>query len=89
MSREQFERWCRSEGLPTTIWGGQYKDDRTFSAWRGWQARGAVPVKLPEIIPIGISLNDFERWEYLGHNSAINLAAEAIRQAGYPVEGDA
>lgn len=78
MSREQFEQWAKSEGLPVTIWGDQYTDDRTFSAWRGWQARGAVPVRLPSM-PVAF-----------GHDGKALYSAdqivEAIRAAGYKVE---
>jgi len=45
--REQFEKWCKPEGLPTAIWGGMYKDSKTFEAWGAWQASRAVPIVLP------------------------------------------
>ena len=48
--RESFEKWCKSENLPTTIWGWMYKDDRTFAAWKAWKSDRAVPIVLPPSI---------------------------------------
>ena len=39
--RERFENWCSREGIPITVRGGMYKDDRAFSAWEAWQAAEA------------------------------------------------
>jgi len=46
--RRKFEAWCKKEGLPVTIWGGMYKDDRTFAAYSAWKdAIAGVVVELP------------------------------------------
>jgi hypothetical protein len=90
MSREQFERWFEMLVIPPDVLTGSMDQDARVAAIRrftqeAWQAARAVPVKLPE----HRKMSEWESNSCVAYNKAIDASAEAIRQAGYPVEGDA
>jgi hypothetical protein len=84
--RGQFEKWAKSKqeiffggtfsGEQMTT--GQYFHDEEESAWQAWQASRAVPVRLPR------PFYDDDSYPII----YADRAADAIRQAGYKVEGD-
>jgi len=91
MSREQFEQWyfgefCNTLGLVKHDDTGEYVLKSTINMLIGWQARGAVPVKMPEKAEFNQYISPEQAYAI---NDTIEECAEAIRQAGYPVEGDA
>ena len=84
--REQFEREMIRLGADSVLWGlrddGQYKVPCIQLAWQAWQARRSVPVKLPR----SFNADGFagEGCRVIGYEQTL----DAIRAAGYPVEGD-
>ena len=79
-SREQFEEWFPQMvgGMPENM--VKVFDEMLFMAWQA--SREAIEIELPDKVMIE---DEFD----IGHNYAIDYCADAIRDAGITVKGDA
>lgn len=81
-SREQFEKWFKSEH--EEVENSQELSAKVMKmiSWSSWQAsRVAIEIELPDKVMVE---DEFDN----GHNCAIDYCSDAIQAAGLTVKGD-
>jgi hypothetical protein len=62
-----------------------YKDDRTFAAWKAWQASRAVPIVLPECSEHCHDESEYRKGVVDGMENMLERAKAALIAQGYTV----